>query len=109
MIGDVFKSLRDGLSWGGNLYALPFYGESSMLMYRKDLFADKGLKMPAQPKNDEIAKFADALTDKSKGIFGITLCPNVSPAPQGTILSVVQGWWWDVQLQRRLTIYRRAS
>src|ERR1700757_5330742 len=45
-IEDVFKSLRDGLSYEGKLYALPFYGESSMLMYRKDLLEQKGLKMP---------------------------------------------------------------
>ena len=50
-IEDVFKSLRDGLSYQGKLYALPFYGESSMLMYRKDLLEEqKGLKMPEQPK-----------------------------------------------------------
>src|ERR1700739_768801 len=36
-VEDVFKSIRDGLSYDGKLYALPFYGESSMLMYRKAL------------------------------------------------------------------------
>src|ERR1700736_6704992 len=72
-IDDVFKSLRDGLSYQGKLYALPFYGESSMLMYRKDLFDEKGLKMPDQPKYEDIKKFADALTDKAKGVYGITL------------------------------------
>ena len=46
--------LRDGLSYEGKLYALPFYGESSMLMYRKDLFAAKGLTMPEQPTYDDI-------------------------------------------------------
>jgi len=44
-IEDIFKSLRDGLSYDGKLVALPFYGESSYLMYRKDLFEQKGLKM----------------------------------------------------------------
>src|SRR6478752_4058351 len=72
-IGDVFKSLRDGLSYQGKLYALPFYGESSMLMYRKDLLEQKGLKMPDQPKYEDIKKIADELTDKSKGFYGITL------------------------------------
>src|SRR5246127_2633531 len=70
---DVFKSIRDGLSYDGKLYALPFYGESSMLMYRKDLLEAKGLTMPEQPTYDDIKKFADALTDKAKGIYGITL------------------------------------
>ena len=32
----------------GKLYAEPFYGESSFLMYRKDVFEKKGLTMPAQ-------------------------------------------------------------
>jgi sorbitol/mannitol transport system substrate-binding protein len=41
-IDDVFKSIRDGLSYDGKLYALPFYGESSMLMYRKDLLEVHG-------------------------------------------------------------------
>jgi sorbitol/mannitol transport system substrate-binding protein len=45
---DVFKSLRDGLSYDGKLYALPLNGESSMMMYRKDLFEAKGLTMPQQ-------------------------------------------------------------
>src|SRR6516164_6271238 len=72
-VEDVFKSIRDGLSYEGKLYALPFYGESSMLVYRKDLFDAKGLQMPEQPTYDDIKKFADALTDKTKGIYGITL------------------------------------
>src|SRR5882757_5945795 len=70
---DVFKGIRDGLSYQGKLYALPFYGESSMLMYRKDLLEAKGLTMPEQPTYDDIKKFADALTDKAKGVYGITL------------------------------------
>src|SRR6201981_2520734 len=72
-LNDVFKSLRDGLSYQGKLYALPFYGESSMLVYRKDLLEEKGLKMPEQPKYEDIKKIADALTDKAKGVYGITL------------------------------------
>jgi sorbitol/mannitol transport system substrate-binding protein len=72
-IEDVFKSLRDGLSYDGKLYALPFYGESSYLMYRKDLFEEKGLKMPEQPTYDDIAKFAAALNDKEHGFYGLAL------------------------------------
>ncbi|HYZ74964.1 MAG TPA: sugar ABC transporter substrate-binding protein, partial [Chthoniobacterales bacterium] len=70
---DVFKSLRDGLSYDGKLVALPFYGESSFLMYRKDLFEQKGLKMPEQPTYDDMAKFAAALNDKDHGFYGLAL------------------------------------
>jgi sorbitol/mannitol transport system substrate-binding protein len=42
-------------------------------MYRKDLFEEKGLKMPEQPTYDDIKKFAQALTDKEKGFYGIAI------------------------------------
>ncbi len=100
-LNDVFKSLRDGLSYEGKLYALPFYGESSMLMYRKDLFDAKGLKMPDQPKYDDIAKFADALTDKGKGVYGITLRGQPgwgeNMAFLSTLINTFGGTWFDMQ------------
>ena len=36
-IDDLLPAMREGLSADGQLYAAPFYGESSMVMYRKDL------------------------------------------------------------------------
>ena len=72
-LDDVVKTARDGLSYNGQLYALPFYVESSMTYYRKDLFDAAGLKMPDQPTYDQIKQFADKLTDKSKGQYGICL------------------------------------
>jgi len=72
-LDDVVKTARDGLSYNGTLYALPFYVESSMTYYRKDLFDKKGLKMPEQPTYDQIRDFADKLTDKSAGTYGICL------------------------------------
>jgi sorbitol/mannitol transport system substrate-binding protein len=98
---DVFKSLRDGLSYEGKLYALPFYGESSMLMYRKDLMDAKGLKMPEQPKYEDIAKFADALTDKAKGVYGITLRGQPGWGENmgylDTLVNTFGGTWFDMQ------------
>jgi sorbitol/mannitol transport system substrate-binding protein len=97
---DVFKSIRDGLSYEGKLYAVPFYGESSMLMYRKDLFDEKGLKMPDQPTYDDIKKFAEALTDKSKGIYGITLRGKPgwgeNMAYVDTLINTYGGTWFDM-------------
>ena len=98
-LDDVFKSLRDGLSYEGKLYALPFYGENSMLVYRKDLFDEKGLQMPEQPTYDDIKKFADALTDKTKGIYGITLRGKPgwgeNMAYLGTLINTFGGTWFD--------------
>src|ERR1700722_14597026 len=44
-VNDRLKPVRDGLSYDGKLYGLPFYGESAMTFYRTDLFAKAGLKM----------------------------------------------------------------
>ena len=100
-IEDVFKSLRDGLSYQGKLYALPFYGESSMLMYRKDLLEQKGLKMPEQPKYQDIKKIADALTDKAKGDYGITLRGKPGWGENmgfiDTLINTFGGTWFDTK------------
>jgi sorbitol/mannitol transport system substrate-binding protein len=100
-VDDVFKSLRDGLSYQGKLYALPFYGESSMLMYRKDLLEEKGLKMPDQPKYEDIKKIADALTDKGKGFYGITLRGKPgwgeNMAFLSTLINTFGGTWFDMK------------
>ncbi len=45
-VDDLLKPVRDGLTYDGKLYGLPFYGESAMTYYRTDLFAKAGLKMP---------------------------------------------------------------
>src|SRR5258705_7730405 len=37
-VNDLLAPIRAGLTVNGKLYAVPFYGESSMTMYRKDLF-----------------------------------------------------------------------
>src|SRR3954447_22163572 len=48
-LGDVIPSVRNALSLHGKLYASPFYGESSFLMYRMDVLKAAGLTMPARP------------------------------------------------------------
>ena len=46
---DFIPSLRESLSYEGNMYSVPFYGESSFLMYRKDLFEQAGIKVDQNP------------------------------------------------------------
>lgn len=72
-LDDVFPSVREGLSANGNLYALPFYAESSITYYRTDLFKAAGLTMPEKPTWDQIGQFAEKLTDKSKDQYGLCL------------------------------------
>ena len=70
---DLLPPIRDGLSVDGKLYAAPFYGESSMVMYRTDLMEKAGLIMPEAPDWQFIRKAALALTDRDAGINGICL------------------------------------
>ncbi|TRL34971.1 ABC transporter substrate-binding protein [Rhizobium straminoryzae] len=70
---DLLPPIRSGLTVNGKLYAAPFYGESSMVMYRKDLFDKAGLKMPDAPTWTFIADAARKITDKSTETYGICL------------------------------------
>jgi sorbitol/mannitol transport system substrate-binding protein len=72
-VDDLLPAIRSGLTQDGKLYAAPFYGESSMVMYRKDLFDKAGLKMPDAPTWDFIADAAKKITDKSHEVYGICL------------------------------------
>ncbi|MDG3578884.1 sugar ABC transporter substrate-binding protein [Rhizobium sp. YJ-22] len=72
-VNDILPAIRGGLSADGKLYAAPFYGESSMVMYRKDLMEKAGLKMPDAPTWDFVADAARKMTDRSAGINGICL------------------------------------
>ena len=70
---DILPAIRGGLTVDGNLYAAPFYGESSMVMYRKDLMEAAGLEMPEAPTWDFIKEAAAAMTDKEGEVYGICL------------------------------------
>ena len=98
-LDDVVKTARDGLSSNGQLWALPFYVESSMTFYRKDLFAAKRLKMPDQPTYDQIKEFADKLTDKASGVYGICLRGKAgwgeNMAYVSTVVNTYGGRWFD--------------
>ena len=70
---DILPAIRNGLTVDGQLYAAPFYGESSMVMYRTDLMEKAGLEMPGAPTWDFIKQSAAAMTDKDGEVYGICL------------------------------------
>ncbi|MHA1158445.1 MAG: ABC transporter substrate-binding protein [Alphaproteobacteria bacterium] len=72
-VDDILPAMRGGLSHDGTLYAAPFYGESSMIMYRKDLLDAAGMTMPDNPTWGHVADAAAAMTDKDAGVYGICL------------------------------------
>ena len=72
-VDDLLPAIRGGLTVDGNLYASPFYGESSFLNYRKDLAEKAGITISDAPTWDEIKAAAAAMTDTEAGIYGICL------------------------------------
>ena len=70
---DLLPAIRGGLTVDGELYAAPFYGESSMVMYRTDLMENAGLQMSEAPTWDFIKQAAAGMTDKDNEIYGICL------------------------------------
>jgi sorbitol/mannitol transport system substrate-binding protein len=70
---DLLPAIRGGLTVDGKLMAAPFYGESSMVMYRTDLMEKAGLKMPDAPTWTFIAEAAAKMTDKASETYGVCL------------------------------------
>jgi sorbitol/mannitol transport system substrate-binding protein len=105
-VEDVLAPVRDGLSYEGTLYALPFYGESSMLYYRADLFEQAGIEVPEQPTWQEVRGWAEQLHDPANEVYGI--CLRGKPgwgenmALVSTMVNTFGGQWfnsdWEPQL-----------
>jgi len=106
-VDDLIAPVREALSYDGGMYAAPFYGESSFLMYRKDLFANAGLTMPERPTWQQVAQFAEKLNDPAKNLAGICLrgLPGWGEvlAPLDTVILTFGGQWYDENWNARLT------
>lgn len=104
---DFIPSIKTSLSYKNQMYAVPFYGESSFLAYRKDLFDKAGLTMPAKPTWQQIADFAAKLDDKAAGVAGICLRGKPgwgeSLAPFTTVANTFGAQWFDQNWNAKLT------
>ena len=104
---DVFPAMIKGLSGkDGKLYAAPFYGESSMLMYRKDLAEKAGVKMPLRPTWQQVAAAAAKMNDPKNGVAGICLrgLPGWGEqfAPLTTVVNTFGGTWFTKDWQAKV-------
>jgi sorbitol/mannitol transport system substrate-binding protein len=98
-LGDVIPSVRNALSYHGKLYASPFYGESSFLMYRKDVLKAAGITMPARPTWTQVAAIARRINSPRRA--GICLRGKAGwgdlGATFGTVLNTFGGTWWSAK------------
>jgi sorbitol/mannitol transport system substrate-binding protein len=108
-VDDLLPAMAGGLSHDGTLYAAPFYGESSMVMYRTDLMEKAGLEMPAAPSWNFIAKAARAMTDRDNEINGICLRGKAGWGEGGAFITAMSNsfgarWFdedWNAQFDTR--------
>ncbi|WP_432547760.1 ABC transporter substrate-binding protein [Kineococcus sp. SYSU DK004] len=97
---DILDSMESSLTGSdGSVYAEPFYGESSFLMYRTDVFEEAGLTMPENPTWQEVADLAARVDNVRPGMRGI--CLRGQPgwgqvfAPLTTVVNTFGGTWFD--------------
>ncbi|WP_131114480.1 ABC transporter substrate-binding protein [Lichenihabitans psoromatis] len=104
---DIVPQVKSALTVDGKLFAAPFYAESSLTFYRKDLFEKAGITMPEKPTYQQIAEYAAKLTDKKDGIYGI--CLRGKPgwgenmAFLGAAATAFGGSWFDEQWKPQFT------
>jgi len=98
---DLLPAIRQGLSYEGKLYAAPFYGESSMTMYRADLVKEAGMTMPERPTWEQVRDIAAKVNNPAKGIYG--MCLRGKPgwgdnmAFLSTMVNTFGGQWFDMK------------
>jgi sorbitol/mannitol transport system substrate-binding protein len=102
-VDDILPAVRSGLSVEGKLFSAPFYGESSMLMYRKDLTDKAGITFPERPTWNQVRDAASKIHDPANGVFGI--CLRGKPGwgdnmgPITTMVNSFGGQIFDMQWQ----------
>jgi sorbitol/mannitol transport system substrate-binding protein len=106
-VSDILPPIRQALSSKGKLYAVPFYAESSFMMYNKAMFAAAHVTMPANPTWAQIATLAAQLNQPSKGVAGICLRGLTgwgdNLASLDTVINTFGGQWFNSNWTAELT------
>ncbi|NIL17493.1 sugar ABC transporter substrate-binding protein [Pseudomonas sp. AN3A02] len=106
-VEDIFPAVRQGLSVNNTLYALPFYGESTVTYYRTDLFKQAGLTMPEHPTWTQLGEFAAKLHQPAKDQYGLCLRGKAGWGENVALLSTMANAfgarWFDEQWKPELT------
>ncbi|PWI08308.1 sugar ABC transporter substrate-binding protein [Streptomyces sp. NWU339] len=113
---DLLKPMVQSLSGDDDkLYALPFYGESSFLMYNKEVMAEKGITVPERPTWQQIADIAAKADGARPGMKGICLRGLAGWGELGASLSTVVntfgGTWFteDWKAQVNSAEFKKAT
>jgi sorbitol/mannitol transport system substrate-binding protein len=98
-LDDIIPTVRSALSYRGKLYASPFYGEASLLMYRRDVLKNAGIAMPANPTWTQVADVARRIDTPERA--GICLRGKAGWGELGayfsSVLNTFGGTWWSAK------------
>lgn len=105
-VDDLLPTMRSGLTVDGRLYAAPFYGESSMLMYRKDLTDKAGITFDERPTWEQVRAAAAKIHNPRAGVYGICLRGKpgwgANMSVLGPMVNSFGGQWFDMNWRPQL-------
>lgn len=96
-VNDLLPPVREAISNNGKQYAVPFYGESSILMYNKEILDKAGVTLSANPTWQQVADAAKKVNSASTA----GICMRGKPgwgdlfAPLTTVVQTFGGNWYD--------------
>jgi sorbitol/mannitol transport system substrate-binding protein len=99
---DILESMQQSLKGDdGKVYGEPFYGESSFLMYRKDVLEAKGVQMPAKPTWQQVADIAAQVDGGDMAGICLRGQPGWGQvfAPLTTVVNTFGGTWFTKDWQ----------
>jgi sorbitol/mannitol transport system substrate-binding protein len=102
---DLLPPVAKALSYQGDLYSVPFYGESSMLYYNKTLLSAAGVTMPLHPTWNQVQAAAAKVNQPGK-VAGICLRGLAgwgdNMAALDTVINTFGGEWYNMNWQAQL-------
>jgi sorbitol/mannitol transport system substrate-binding protein len=96
-VDDILPPVREAISNEGKQYAVPFYGESSILMYNKEILDKAGVTLSENPTWQQVADAAKKVNTGSRA----GICMRGKPgwgdlfAPLTTVVQTFGGNWYD--------------
>jgi sorbitol/mannitol transport system substrate-binding protein len=96
-VGDILPPVKDALSVNGKQYAVPFYGESSILMYNKEILDAAGVTLPNKPTWQQVAAAAKKVNNADHAGICLRGKPGWGDlfAPLTTVVQTFGGTWYD--------------
>ena len=99
-LDDIVPSVRNLNSLNGEFYASPFFAESTILIYNREILDAAGIAIPGDPTWDQIADISEQVD--TNDVAGICLSGSGGGGAYGelgasltTVVNTFGGTWWE--------------